>query len=78
MTSEPLIWCVTAHLDVDYLKPVLLGHEVTLRARIEERKGKKTIVTCSLYSGEEECNRGRLVAIRVPPDWRTPPGTPDA
>jgi acyl-coenzyme A thioesterase PaaI-like protein len=77
MTSDPPIWCVTAHLDVDYLAPTPLDREVTLRARIEEEKGKKTVLTCWLCSGEEECARGRLVAIRVPPEWREPPGSPD-
>jgi acyl-coenzyme A thioesterase PaaI-like protein len=78
MTSDPPVWCVTAALDVSYLRPTPIDREVTLRARIEEHRGKKTIVTCSLYSGEEECARGRLVAIRVPPEWREAPGSPDA
>jgi acyl-coenzyme A thioesterase PaaI-like protein len=78
MTSDPAIWCVTAGLDVDYLKPTPIDREVLLRARIEEQKGRKTVLTCALYSGDEECARGRLVAIRVPPEWREPHGSPDA
>ena len=30
---------------------------------------KKTILTCSLFSEEEECARGVVVAVRVPPEW---------
>jgi acyl-coenzyme A thioesterase PaaI-like protein len=78
MTSDPAIWCVTAGLDVNYLKPTPIDREVLLRARIDEQKGRKTVLTCALYSGDEECARGRLVAIRVPPEWREPHGSPDA
>jgi acyl-coenzyme A thioesterase PaaI-like protein len=70
MTEAPLIWCVTAALDVSYLAPTPIDREVVLRAQVEERKGKKTIVRCSLVSGETECARARLVAIRVPAEWR--------
>jgi acyl-coenzyme A thioesterase PaaI-like protein len=70
MTSEPAIWCVTAALDVTYLRPTPIDRGVTLRAKVVERKGKKTVLECSLLSGEEECARGKLVAIRVPPEWR--------
>jgi len=70
MTSEPGIWCVTGGLDVGYLAPTPLDQPLELRAQIEERKGKKTVLTCSLVSDGEERARGRLVAIRVPPEWR--------
>jgi hypothetical protein len=30
---------------------------------------RKTLLTCSLYSGGEECARGELVAVRVPATW---------
>lgn len=78
MTSEPLIWCVTAALDVSYKRPTPIDGEVLLRARIEEQRERKTIVTCSLLSGGEECARARLVAVRVPAEWREAPGSPDA
>jgi acyl-coenzyme A thioesterase PaaI-like protein len=70
MTEPPLIWCVTAALDVSYLAPAAIDREVKLQARIEERKGKKTVVRCSLFSGDTECAQARLVAVRVPPAWR--------
>ena len=78
MTSDPLIWCVTAGLDVSYLSPTPIDRELVLRARLVERKGKKSIVECSLLSGGEERARARLVAIRVPQEWCSPSGSPDA
>lgn len=78
MTGDPSIWCVTAALDVSYLRPTPIDQEVVLRATVEERAGRKTVVRCTLHSGGEECARGRLVAIRVPPEWREPEGSPDA
>jgi acyl-coenzyme A thioesterase PaaI-like protein len=70
MTSDPPVWCVTAGLDVSYLAPTPIDREVVLRAAVAERKGKKTVLTCSLTSGDVECARARLVAIRVPEEWR--------
>ena len=64
--TEPEITAVTANLNVDYLKPTPIGIELVLRARIEELTPKKAIVTCSLYAGEMETVRGRVIAVRVP------------
>ena len=63
--SEPEITCVTASLQVDYLKPTPMGVQLELRARIEELGGRKAIVRCSLRAGGEETVRGRVVAVRV-------------
>lgn len=68
--TEPSIWCVTASLHVTYLRPTPIDEPVALRARITEKKGKKTILTCSLFSKGGECARGEVVAVRVPADWR--------
>ena len=70
MNTEPSIWYATASLHVSYLKPTPIHGPVVLRAQVTETKGKKTIVTCSLYAREEECARGEIVAVRVPPEWR--------
>lgn len=64
--TDPEITAVTANLNVDYLKPTPIGVELVLRARIEELTPKKAIVTCSLYAGDTETVRGRVVAVRVP------------
>jgi acyl-coenzyme A thioesterase PaaI-like protein len=64
--SEPEITCVTANLNVDYLKPTPIGLELTLRARVKELGPRKAIVTCALYAGETETVYGQVVAVRVP------------
>jgi acyl-coenzyme A thioesterase PaaI-like protein len=69
LNTEPFIWCVTASLKVDYLRPTPLDEPVTLKSRVKEIKGRKTVVTCSLFSKDEECVRGEVLAIRVSPDW---------
>ncbi|HSE84180.1 MAG TPA: hotdog domain-containing protein, partial [Thermodesulfobacteriota bacterium] len=61
-------WYVTASLKIDYLRPTPIAEEVTLRSRIKEVKGKKTIVLCSLFSGDEERVKAEVVAVRVPVD----------
>ena len=68
--SDPIIWCVTASMQVDYLRPTPIAAPVTLRARVESTEGKRTTVACSLSSGGIETARGRVVAVRVPPSWR--------
>lgn len=68
--SAPHIWCVTANLNVTYLRPTPLEMPVTLRARIAESGIKKTLLECRLYSNSEECARGDVLAVRVPNTWR--------
>ena len=70
MNTAPSIWYATASLQVTYLKPTPIHEPVVLRARVKEMKGKKTIITCSLFAEGEECARGEVVAVRVPPAWR--------
>jgi acyl-coenzyme A thioesterase PaaI-like protein len=74
--SAPHIWCVTANLNVTYLRPTPLEVPVTLRARIAEAGPKKTLVRCSLYSNSDECARAEVVAVRVRDSWRASQGNP--
>ena len=64
--TTPEITCVTASLQVDYLKPTPTGVQLELRARVEELGARKAIVRCSLRAGDVETVRGRVVAVRVP------------
>ena len=66
--SQPPILCVTANLNVTYIKPTPLGYELFLRAQINELTDKKASVHCSLYVHSDECARGEVVAVRVPSD----------
>jgi acyl-coenzyme A thioesterase PaaI-like protein len=68
--SDPSIWCVTANLNVTYLRPTPLDRPVTLRARVTEAGPKKTLLQCRLYSDSAECARGEVLAVRVPNSWR--------
>jgi acyl-coenzyme A thioesterase PaaI-like protein len=69
MDTEPGIWYVTASLQVAYLKPTPINEPVRLRALVKESAGRKTVVSCSLFARGEECARGQVVAVRVPPGW---------
>ncbi|MFQ5931051.1 MAG: PaaI family thioesterase [Nitrospiraceae bacterium] len=70
MNTEPTIWCATASLQVTYFRPTPIHEPLVLRARIKEMTKRKTLVTCSLFANGEECARGEVVAVRVPPAWR--------
>jgi acyl-coenzyme A thioesterase PaaI-like protein len=72
LAVDPHVWCVTAALHIDYLKPTPLEAPVVLRARIEASEGKRATVVCTLSSGGVDRARGQVIAIRVPPEWRAP------
>lgn len=61
--------CVTASLQVDYLKPTPLGPELQIYGNIVEVKGRKVIVEAELYAGETLCVKGRIVALEVPENF---------
>jgi acyl-CoA thioesterase FadM len=67
--TEPQIWCATASLQVTYLRPTPIDQPVELRARVKEMGERKMVVTCLVVSGGEECARGEVVAVWVPPEW---------
>ena len=64
--ESPRYWFATASIKVDFLKPTHIDKPVQLRAKIKEMHEKKAIISCSLYSGGEECARGEVVGVRVP------------
>lgn len=64
--TEPEITCVTGNLNIDYLKPTLIGIELILRAQIKELHEKKAVVTCSVSADGVETVRAEVVAVRVP------------
>jgi acyl-coenzyme A thioesterase PaaI-like protein len=67
--TEPLIWCVTASLKIDYLAPAPIAAPVELRARVREAKGRKRVVECVLSSEGRDRARAEVVAVEVPPTW---------
>lgn len=66
MDTEPPIRCVTASLQVDYLRPTPLGPPLEVRATVEEVKGKKVALSMTLSAEGQVCARGRVVAVRMP------------
>lgn len=70
MSEEPLIWYVTAGLNVTYLHPTPISAPITLLADITECTAKKTELRCTVLSEGDERARAVVVAVRVPPEWR--------
>ena len=66
MDTDPPLRFVTASLQVDYLRPTPLGPPLEIRARIEEVKGKKVVLTATVSAEGQVCARGRVVAVKMP------------
>jgi len=66
-SSEPAIIYITASLQVQYLKPTSMAHPVTLRATVREQTERKMRVECSVFSQDEVCARGEVIAVRLAP-----------
>ena len=64
------IWCVTGQLTVNYLAPTPIDRPVHLLATIAESSGRKTVLQCTVTSGDIVTAEGKVTAIRVPPSWR--------
>lgn len=64
--TKPAFRYVTGSLHVDYLAPTPLGPLLEIRARIEEIKGRKTIVTATVSENGTVTAKGRVVAVRMP------------
>jgi acyl-coenzyme A thioesterase PaaI-like protein len=68
--SEPDIWCATASLTVEYLRPVPIDALVHLSARVVTEEDRVTTVECILEAAEKERARASVRTIRVPDEWR--------
>ena len=68
--EDPQVWCVTGRLTVNYLAPTPIDKPVELQATIVESSGKKTVLTCKLYSEDTLTAEGEVISIRVPESWR--------
>ncbi len=64
--ETPQHWFATASLKVDFLRPTPVDQPVQLRARVQEMKQRKVFLSCSVFSGDQECARGEVLAVRVP------------
>ncbi len=61
----PIYRYATGTMSIKYLKPTSIDKKIFLKAKIKEVKGKKTIIACEIWSGEEKTAEGEVVAIRV-------------
>lgn len=60
---------VTASLQVDYLKPTLLGVELEIRGKVVELKGRKVISEITVSAKGEITARGKVVAVQMPENF---------
>ena len=63
--STPKISCVTANLNVSYLRPTPIRYPLHLRAKITRVEERKTWVTCTLSAAGQVCATGEVLGIRV-------------
>jgi len=69
MDTEPSFRFLTGSLHVDYLRPTPIDCILEVRGRVKEIKGRKVIITSSLYAKGVECARSEVVAIQVPDSY---------
>ncbi len=65
MDSEPVYRYATGTLSVKYLKPTPGDQKLVLRAKVEEVKGKKTVLSCEVWSGNQLTCTADVIALRV-------------
>ncbi|TAG02268.1 MAG: PaaI family thioesterase [Cytophagia bacterium] len=63
--SLPTYRYATGTLNIKYLKPTPIDKKIILKAFVKEVKGKKTIIFCEIWAGEEKTAEGEVIAIRV-------------
>lgn len=66
MDSEPSHRFVTASLHVDYLRPTPIDTPIDLRGRIKETFKGRYVITVEVFSGDQLCARGEVVAAPMP------------
>lgn len=66
MDTEPAIRCMTASLNVDFLRPTPLGVPLEVRGSVEEIKGRKAVVRTTISANGEVCVQGKVVAVKMP------------
>lgn len=56
---------VTASLQIDFRRPVPIGHAIEMRAWVLECHARKTMVQCNVSCEGELCAEARVVAVRM-------------
>lgn len=66
MDTQPPLRFLTASLHVDYLRPTPMGVSLEVRGQIKEIKGRKVVVSATLFAGGVMTARGEVVAVQIP------------
>lgn len=61
--------CVTASLQVKYLKPTPIGGNLEIRGKIRQVTNRKVMVDCELFANGELCVTGEVIAVLVPDNF---------
>lgn len=70
LESKPFVPYAGGFIKIKFMKPISISKPVVFRAKIEEMKGRKTSLTCSVYSGKSVCCEGEVIAIQAQePFW---------
>jgi acyl-coenzyme A thioesterase PaaI-like protein len=64
-SSPRRISFATASLSIQYLRPVPIDAPISLEARILDREGRKSRVSCSVTSNATLCATAEVLAIRL-------------
>jgi acyl-coenzyme A thioesterase PaaI-like protein len=67
--SEPPIRCVTASLNVSYLRPAPLEGEIVVYATVGSIDRNRVTILTDLFAGNELCAKGEVVAVAVGEKW---------
>ena len=71
MDSLPALRFVTASLQVDYLKPTPINAILEIRGTVKEIKGRKVVVSSTIYAHGQATVRGEVVAVQMPENFIT-------
>ncbi|PKQ62918.1 PaaI family thioesterase [Labilibaculum manganireducens] len=61
--------CVTASLQVKYLKPTPIGGEIVIKGKIKEVGARKVIVEAELFANGVLCVVGEVISVLVPDNF---------
>ena len=63
--SKPKVLCVTAQLNVTYLKPTPIDQMITLSGRVLSIENRKIWIDCEVRSNKEVTSKGEVLIIRI-------------
>ena len=70
MGTEPAFRFVTASLKVQFRRPTPIGVSLEVRGTVKEMKGRKVVVSATLFAGGKVCAQGEVVAVQMPEHMR--------